>query len=431
MTPLGSVDSLTGGEGEVLIRGWAFDPDEPKEPLSVDVYIGGRSNAPGTESFRITGNSSRPDVADTHPEASPNQGFEGVLSTSKRGRQEVCVYALDFQGGTNPLLACETLTITEPTSPPPKIDAPTCVVEDSPEKYAYFRYSWPQEASATQYDHQHSAALSENWFTSTVSFGNLAYGAGGLRVRVRAVNAAGAGPVSDWSEPCPVQPDRDRDSLPDLVDECPTVAGPVSLDGCPDQITTPPTAICNGLEATITGTSGNDTLQGTPGVDVIAALQGDDIVRGLGGDDIICGGKGDDQIFGGQGFDVLFGAQGDDLLVAADHIDGDSDTKGSRMFGGAGDDSIHGTDRWDRMQGGPGNDRLYGYQGRDWIRGGAGRDQIYGGRNIDDVHGGNGNDTIFVWGQDKIRGGAGLYDRCLAIGGTKIPASAKSCERRT
>ena len=190
----------------------------------------------------------------------------------------------------------------------------------------------------------------------------------------------------------------------------------------------PAAVMCGGFEATIVGTPGNDRLTGTNGRDVIAGLQGNDTIRGLSGDDIICGGLGDDTLIGGQGFDILYGAQGDDVLIAAD---GEStalqtDTAGSRMYGGADDDRIIGSTRWDRMQGGPGHDIMYGFQGRDWMRGGPGNDQVIGHGGIDDLHGGNGTDRIIVTTGDAVRGGAGARDVCNVTG---TPTTMISCER--
>ena len=73
---------------------------------------------------------------------------------------------------------------------------------------------------------------------------------------------------------------------------------------------------CDGLQATIVGTPGDDVLNGTPGPDVIVGLQGDDTIHGMGGDDTVCAGQGDDMILGGAGFDVIFAAQGNDLIYA-------------------------------------------------------------------------------------------------------------------
>jgi serralysin len=46
--------------------------------------------------------------------------------------------------------------------------------------------------------------------------------------------------------------------------------------------------LCQGLEPTILGTSGDDVLVGTPGRDVIHGLGGNDVIDGGGGDDVIC-----------------------------------------------------------------------------------------------------------------------------------------------
>lgn len=197
----------------------------------------------------------------------------------------------------------------------------------------------------------------------------------------------------------------------------------------------PAAVTCMGRIVTHLGTNGNDTITGTSGDDVIHALGGDDEIFALQGNDTVCAGSGDDTVHAGQGddivwgeagFDVLFGAQGNDELRAASTSEVDL-VAGARMFGGAGDDTIHGSTRWDRMQGGPGNDVLIGYTGRDWMRGGADNDQVIGGGAIDDLHGGNGTDFIQVQDADVVRGGAGL-DGCR-YDTSGIPATVISCER--
>lgn len=190
---------------------------------------------------------------------------------------------------------------------------------------------------------------------------------------------------------------------------------------------------CNGMAATLGGTPAAETLTGTPGADVIVAREGDDTIMGLGGDDIVCAGKGDDTVYGGGGFDILFGAQGNDELYASSGASTTerADTRGARMFGGAGNDNIYGSNKWDRMQGGLGNDQLVGYEGRDWLRAGPGNDSVNGGPGIDDQHGGNGRDDIDMTNGDIVRGGAGL-DLCRITAGE--PSLFRSCgfnERET
>lgn len=187
-----------------------------------------------------------------------------------------------------------------------------------------------------------------------------------------------------------------------------------------------PTVMCGGLVATIVGTPERDFLEGTSGPDVIAALQGDDVVFGNQGNDVICGGRGDDSLIGGDGFDTIYGAQGNDAIsgswenfrsetAPSSPQDRLEDVRGTRVFGGEGNDRIWGTNRWDRIQGGPGNDVLWGFAGVDRLRGGPGNDIVFGHGGADDLGGGNGADQIFADSVDtNVRAGAG-NDACPTI----------------
>lgn len=90
-----------------------------------------------------------------------------------------------------------------------------------------------------------------------------------------------------------------------------------------------PAIACNGLTATITGTSGADDLDGTTGADVIDAKNGNDLVSADSGNDTVCGRGGDDTVFGGFGFDTVFGGPGDDRLfgpeAGGNYLDGGDD----------------------------------------------------------------------------------------------------------
>jgi Ca2+-binding RTX toxin-like protein len=99
---------------------------------------------------------------------------------------------------------------------------------------------------------------------------------------------------------------------------------------------------CDGVKATIVGTSGDDTLYGKSGTDVIVARSGTDEIHGLGGDDIVCGNVGRDYLAGGSGDDTLLGGN------ARDSLDG-----------GSGDDLL---------DGGAGSDALFGGSGQDILR---------------------------------------------------------------
>jgi uncharacterized repeat protein (TIGR01451 family) len=114
---------------------------------------------------------------------------------------------------------------------------------------------------------------------------------------------------------------------------------------------------CEGRNATIFGTDGNDQVVGTEHRDVIAALGGDDVVDGRGGNDLICGGSGDDQIRGRAGVDLVRAKSGNDVARGGD----DRDDVG----GGTGRDSLFGGLRPDLLRGGPGRDSCNGGFGAD------------------------------------------------------------------
>ena len=156
---------------------------------------------------------------------------------------------------------------------------------------------------------------------------------------------------------------------------------------------------CEGREATIVGTSGNDVLIGTKGVDVFVAMGGDDQIRGRAGDDIICAGSGDDMIWGNNGADLIYGGEGDDLIRG---------NKGKDLvFGGEGDDDLRGGRHDDTVRGDNDHDQLRGGNGLDFLSGDQGRDALFGDNGTDVLvadpgeiaDGGAGNDTVVEGGR--------------------------------
>lgn len=76
--------------------------------------------------------------------------------------------------------------------------------------------------------------------------------------------------------------------------------------------------------ATISGTSGNDTIAAGALGDSVHGHGGDDLLTGGLGADLLAGGAGNDTMNGGKGVDTLRGGNGDDTLVfdAADRTNG-------------------------------------------------------------------------------------------------------------
>jgi Ca2+-binding RTX toxin-like protein len=181
---------------------------------------------------------------------------------------------------------------------------------------------------------------------------------------------------------------------------------------------------CLGKVATITGTSGNDSLEGTPKPDVIVARGGDDTLIGHAGNDLLCGGPGRDAMFGTDGRDRLSGGTGDDQLsggLGDDRIDGgplDFDyvnyylsATGVQVDLSTGTSSGEGNDRLKGVEnvfGSPFNDRILGNDVSNFIQPFGGDDFVDGAGELDIVFDGVGPLASGSDGDDTFDGGAGL-----------------------
>ena len=104
--PLGVFDSVTSPtDGQLRVRGWAFDPSDPGQAVDIHVYVNGR----GHNLNHATG--TRTDVERTYvgrfPNMGANHGFDQTFSTSQEGTLEVCAFAIDFGLGSNKALGCK------------------------------------------------------------------------------------------------------------------------------------------------------------------------------------------------------------------------------------------------------------------------------------------------------------------------------------
>lgn len=93
-SPIGHLDSIQGGEGNILVRGWTIDEDVPTQTVPVHVYIGGPAGS-GVTCNEIMANEERADLKDVSEGAGIKHGFAKTITTSKRGEQEVYIYAID------------------------------------------------------------------------------------------------------------------------------------------------------------------------------------------------------------------------------------------------------------------------------------------------------------------------------------------------
>jgi murein DD-endopeptidase MepM/ murein hydrolase activator NlpD len=114
--PRGSLDSVTSPEaGKIRVGGWALDDDARTAPVRIHVYVGAQVGQAGAEGHDI-GNATvyRPDVGRAFPGVGDQHGFDTTIVTSKTGNIPVCVYAINIGGGTNPLIACKHVNVTDP-----------------------------------------------------------------------------------------------------------------------------------------------------------------------------------------------------------------------------------------------------------------------------------------------------------------------------
>ena len=120
--PVGSLDSITTGNGVVNMGGWAFDNDDVNAQLEINVYIGGVAGDPNAEPHgNIWANGYRPDVNNVYG-CGDYHGFTASISTSKTGVQDIYVYALNVGSGWHSILGCVTVDIPPVNNPVTNLD---------------------------------------------------------------------------------------------------------------------------------------------------------------------------------------------------------------------------------------------------------------------------------------------------------------------
>lgn len=108
--PIGNVDVLAPlGAGQLLLAGWAADPDEGDAHPRVDVYVGGPV---GTGTGRSYGpvDRYRPDVSAVHA-GRTDRGFAIALTDLAPGPLTVCAYGVGRIESASALLGCRTATV--------------------------------------------------------------------------------------------------------------------------------------------------------------------------------------------------------------------------------------------------------------------------------------------------------------------------------
>lgn len=110
--PIGWLDLSGGQGGQVRVKGWAFDPNRPLQPVAIRLFVGGRAGSPNALEYELgPALAQRPDITAEYPEAGSAHGFDARVTTIKSGPQPVCVYAANLGRGSDRLLACKTTQI--------------------------------------------------------------------------------------------------------------------------------------------------------------------------------------------------------------------------------------------------------------------------------------------------------------------------------
>lgn len=102
--PIGVLESATGGTATVRVQGYAIDPNQPHEPVSVVIAL-------GAERTELSANGVRSDIGTQYPSAGPVHGFDAQITTANSGTWQVCAYARNLGAGADALLGCTTVTI--------------------------------------------------------------------------------------------------------------------------------------------------------------------------------------------------------------------------------------------------------------------------------------------------------------------------------
>lgn len=105
--PIGVLEMVRGGTGEVEVSGWAIDPDTAS-PIPVHIYA-------DSVGVAITADGERADVAAVYPAYGAKHGFSHRMSAAA-GLRTVCAYAINTGSGGHTQLGCKTVDVLIPTT---------------------------------------------------------------------------------------------------------------------------------------------------------------------------------------------------------------------------------------------------------------------------------------------------------------------------
>ena len=110
--PEGRIDVCNGGEGQITLSGWAYDPDANTESIGVQVFIYKQDGTTLYKQENLTANRPRDDVNNTY-HITGQHGYSATIDIADPGTYQVMAYAVDHNGDGNPQLgSTQTVTVT-------------------------------------------------------------------------------------------------------------------------------------------------------------------------------------------------------------------------------------------------------------------------------------------------------------------------------
>lgn len=119
--PIGTITSLSTTPGVINVRGWAYEPDNPSNPVYVYVTVDGKGG-------HIRANQYRSEVAERYPEYGTHRGYQSSYKVSA-GEHRVCVTLHNTGSGSHRSLGCRTIQVAAGTNfaPQGRLDGVTAI----------------------------------------------------------------------------------------------------------------------------------------------------------------------------------------------------------------------------------------------------------------------------------------------------------------
>jgi hypothetical protein len=106
--PKGNAEVISAEGRTLRASGWSLDPDDLTSPVEMHVYVNGQFSG------SVIADGRRDDIAAAFPGAGSAHGWSWQMTVYAPGTDQVCVYAINRNQGTqNPLINCSSVVVSE------------------------------------------------------------------------------------------------------------------------------------------------------------------------------------------------------------------------------------------------------------------------------------------------------------------------------